>query len=82
MLSCDQVLSELQDYLDDDLAAELRKQLDGHLAHCKTCKVIYDSLKRTLTLVTDSGSFELPPAVSDKIQQRVMDRIKRDWPKG
>ena len=81
MLSCDQVLAELQDYLDDDLAAEVRKQLDGHLSHCKSCRVIYDSLKRTLTLVTDSGTFTLPQGVSDKIQQRVMDRIKKDWPK-
>jgi anti-sigma factor RsiW len=80
MLSCDQVLAELQDYLDDELTAEVRRQMEGHISHCKTCKVIYDSLKRTLTLVTDSGSFELPPGVSDKIQQRVMDRIKKDWP--
>ncbi|MCI0656353.1 MAG: zf-HC2 domain-containing protein [Acidobacteria bacterium] len=80
MLSCDQVLAELQDYLDDDLAAEVRQQLDGHLSHCKTCRVIYDSLKRTLTLVTESGSFTLPQSVSGKIQQRVMERIKKDWP--
>ena len=81
MLSCDQVLSELQDYLDEDITPDLKREMEGHLAHCKTCRVIYDTTRKTLTLVTESGVFELPSAVSNKIQNRVMERIRKEPPK-
>ena len=78
MYSCSDVLTELGNYLDDDLANEVRSQLEQHLAHCKTCKVIYDSTRKTLKVVTESESFELPEGVSESLVDKIMSQIRSE----
>jgi predicted anti-sigma-YlaC factor YlaD len=71
-------MSAFGDYLDGDVAEEVRHQLDNHLGHCKTCQVIYDSSRKTLRIVTDSGSFDLPEAAAKPIREKIMDRIRKE----
>lgn len=78
MYSCTEVLMELSNYLDDELATEVRAQLESHLLHCKTCRVIYDSAKKTLRIVTDSGSFDLPDDVSESLVGRIMTKVRSE----
>ena len=76
MISCRDFISELGNLLDDDLASEIREQLEAHLAHCNTCQVLFDSKKKTLRIVTESGSFEYPEPIADPLVTKVMDRIR------
>jgi len=76
MISCQDFISELGNLLDDDIASEIREQLEAHLAHCNTCQVLYDSTRKTLRIVTESGSFEYPEPVSEPLVNKVMERIK------
>jgi predicted anti-sigma-YlaC factor YlaD len=76
MISCHQFLAELQNYLENDLAIEVRRQVEDHLAHCLTCQVLYDSIGKTLHIVTDSGSFDLPDTTASLITANVMSRIR------
>jgi len=69
-------MAEIGNYLEGDLAAEVRQQLENHLAHCQICHVVVDSTRKTLKIVTDTGSFDLPDAVSRPITERVMARIR------
>ena len=62
MISCDEFMNAFGDYLEGDIASEVRHQLDSHLSHCRTCQVIYDSSRKTLKILTESGSFDLPEA--------------------
>lgn len=78
MYSCEDVLAELGNYLDDEVAAEVRVQLELHIAHCKTCTAIYDSSRKTLKIVTDSSSFELPDRLSEKLVSKVMSKIREN----
>ena len=78
MLSCDQILVELSRYLDDESAATLRRDIETHMAGCHTCRVLYDSTKKTLTILTDSRSFELPESLSERMVESVMKRLQRD----
>ena len=76
MISCQDFITELGSLLDKDVAAEIREQLEAHLAHCKTCQVLYDSTRKTLRIVTDSGSFEYPEPISEPLVTKIMDRIR------
>lgn len=76
MYSCDDVLAELGNYLDGEVAAEARRQLELHMAECKTCTAIYDSARKTLKIVTDSCSFELPRNLSEPLVARIMSNIR------
>lgn len=76
MISCQDFITELGNLLDDEVAGEIRAQLEAHLAHCSTCQVLYDSTRKTLRIVTESGSFEFPEPIAEPLVTKVMDRIR------
>ncbi len=69
-------MAEMGDYLDRAVAAEIRARIESHLAHCQTCQIVYDSAWKTVKILTDSGSFDLPEAASKSIAGKVMARIR------
>ena len=69
-------MAEIGNYLDGEVAAEVRLQLEHHLSHCQTCTVLVDSSRKTLKIVTDSGSFDLPEAAFKPIAAQIMSRIR------
>ena len=76
MISCADFMAAIGDYLEGDVAAEVRAQLEVHLSHCSTCQVVYDSARKTITVLTDSGSFDLPESASKPITEKIMARIR------
>ncbi len=78
MITCDEFLAEFGDYLENRVSPEVRQQLELHLSQCRTCHVIYDSALKTIRIVTDSGSFDLPQEVSEPIVDQVMARLRRE----
>lgn len=75
MYSCDDVRMALSNYLDDDVLPEVRRELERHLAECRTCEVLYNTTQKTLRIVTNAGSFDVPEAVSDRLLKRIMDKL-------
>ncbi len=69
-------MAEIGNYLEGDVAEEVRIQLEHHLSHCQTCTVLVDSSRKTLRIVTDTGSFDLPEATFRPIAERIMSRIR------
>ena len=76
MINCADFMAEMGNYLDGDVAAEIRAQIESHLAHCHTCQIVYDSAKKTVKVLTECGSFDLPEAASKPIAENVMARIR------
>jgi anti-sigma factor (TIGR02949 family) len=71
MISCKDLIDELGDYLDEELAPGLRRELEEHLRACRPCQVVADSAQRTVKIVTGCRSFELPAKLSAKIMARI-----------
>jgi predicted anti-sigma-YlaC factor YlaD len=78
MITCDEFFAEFADYLENQVSPEIRKELEVHLSKCRACRVLYDSSRKTVSIVTESNSFELPRSVSDPIIDRVMSRLRTD----
>lgn len=78
MISCQDFITELGNLLDDDVAIEVRESLQAHLAHCQSCQVLYDSTRKTLRIVTESGSFEYPEPIAEPLVAKIMERVKGD----
>jgi len=72
MFSCEDVRAALGDYIDGDVEPDIRRELERHLAECRTCQVLYDTTRKTLRIVTDVGSLEVPEAVSERLLRRIM----------
>ncbi len=78
MITCEEFLAEIADYLENEVSPEVRKELELHVSQCRACHVLYDSTRKTIKIVTESSSFELPESVSDPIINRVMAKLRTD----
>ena len=76
MISCQDFMAEIGNYLEDGVAEEVRRQLEAHLAHCRSCAVICDTAGKTIRVVTDSGSFDIPEGAFKPLADGIMDRIR------
>jgi len=76
MITCEEFFLEFADYLENRVSPEVRKELELHVSQCRVCQVLYDSSCKTVKIVTESGSFDLPKSVSDPIIDRVMARLR------
>ena len=77
MITCDEFFAEFGDYLENRVSPEVREELELHLSQCHPCHVLYDSTRKIVKIVTESGSFELSPDVSEPIVDRVMALLRR-----
>jgi predicted anti-sigma-YlaC factor YlaD len=77
MFSCEDVLAGLSDYMEEELTAAIRKQIEEHMVHCRSCRAVYDSTRKTLRIVTDTGAFELSEEVSARIAKNIRAKIQQ-----
>ncbi len=66
-LSCQEVLDQLWEYLDDDARAELTHQINEHIGGCQHCKVEVDSLKATISLYRCEEPVGVPIQMSERL---------------
>ena len=66
--SCRHLLGSLSEYVDGDLGEELCAEIDRHLQDCNNCRVVIDSLRKTINLyhVTNPS-----PSVPNDVRQRL-----------
>ena len=74
MIRCEDVLREISNYLDQDVSAELRRQIEEHLRGCENCHVLVSTTRKTISLVGGSNVFEIPAAVSERLMERLAGR--------
>jgi anti-sigma factor RsiW len=78
MITCEEFFAEFADYLENQVSPEVRQELEVHLSQCRACHVLYDSSRKTIKIVSESNSFELPQKVFDPIIDRVMSKLRTD----
>ena len=78
MITCDEFFAEFADYLENQVSPEIRQELELHLSQCRACHVLYDSSRKTIKIVSESNSFELPERVFDPIIDRVMSKLRTE----
>ena len=76
MITCEEFFAEFADYLENHVSPEVREELELHLSQCRVCHVLYDSSRKTVKIVSESNSFELPQNIVDPIVDRVMAKLR------
>lgn len=64
---CRELLGQLSEYIDGELEAALCAELETHLAGCTNCRVMVDTLRKTITLYHAQAPAELPSDVEDRL---------------
>jgi anti-sigma factor RsiW len=78
MITCEEFFAEFADYLENQVSPEVRQELELHLSQCRACHVLYDSIRKTVKIVSETNSFELPQNVFDPIIDRVIAKLRTD----
>ncbi len=73
MLTCKDFLSELSDYLDETVDAEVRAKLERHITECPNCWVIADTTRKTIRIYKGMEPYPIP----DDVEARLMHALER-----
>ena len=60
---CLHLLGDLSDYLDDEASSEICAEIEDHMASCEDCRVVVDTLGKTVILYQTLHQPELPEGV-------------------
>lgn len=64
---CQEILDRMSDYVDGELEASLCAELEAHLAGCRNCRVMVDTMRKTITLYHAQPPAELPSDVQGRL---------------
>ncbi|WP_299027620.1 zf-HC2 domain-containing protein [uncultured Thermanaerothrix sp.] len=69
---CQALLSQLSEYVDGSLDPRLCKVLERHLKTCKNCRVVLNTMRKTIDLYRTVGeSEEMPSEVRERLFHRL-----------
>jgi anti-sigma factor RsiW len=77
MATCRETRERLSDYVDGDLGARTRSRVSRHLARCKHCQALLESLTRTLEQLRSLGSID-QGSPEPAVVRAVIERIERE----
>jgi predicted anti-sigma-YlaC factor YlaD len=72
---CRQLLNSLSDYVDGDLQQELCDEIELHMKDCENCRIVIDTLSKTVSLYQTSSEAAVVP---DEVRQRLFHRLDLD----
>ena len=73
-ISCVEVWREISNYVDDDVAPELRARMEAHFKSCAHCTAVLDGTKNVVKLVADGVEYELPGGFADRLYRQIKDK--------
>ena len=65
--TCKQLKSQLSGYIDGELDDSICREIEKHIAGCERCKVVVDTLKKTVVLYREAPEETVPPAVHTRL---------------
>ena len=69
--NCKSMLGSLSDYVDGTAQEEICRELERHLSDCENCRVVVDTLKKTVYLYQSSPDKDLPTDVRERLFKRL-----------
>ena len=74
-MTCKDLLGSLSDYVDGDLNEEVCHEIERHMQGCERCRVVVDTINRTIYLYkTDGADTGLP----SNVRERLFDTLNLD----
>lgn len=65
---CQDLLGSLSDYVDGSLGETICQEIETHLAGCNNCRIVVDTLRKTITLYKDvSDELDVPQEVRQRL---------------
>ncbi|MGC1415473.1 MAG: zf-HC2 domain-containing protein [Candidatus Acidiferrum sp.] len=72
-MNCQDIIHELSTYIDGELDASMKHELEEHLEECHECKLVVNQTKKTIQIFCDCEPVELP----GDVRNRLHDALRR-----
>jgi hypothetical protein len=69
--NCKSLLGSLSDYVDGTAEEEICRELERHLSDCNNCRIVVDTLKKTVYLYHSNTEADLPLEVRERLFKRL-----------
>jgi len=69
--TCRDLLDGLSDYLDGEASAALCAEIERHVAGCDRCRIVVDTLRKTITLYHQLPQPLMPEAARERLYKRL-----------
>jgi anti-sigma factor RsiW len=79
-IDCKHVWDHISAYIDGEVDAELRAEIDKHLETCEICSAVLDSTRNVVVLMADERVFELPLGFSERLHARLEKEMEAAGP--
>lgn len=73
---CREMLGSLSDFIDGTAEASLCQEIERHLADCENCRVVVDTLRKTVYVVQASAAGQ--PGIPDEVRSRLYHVLSLD----
>ncbi len=64
---CRELLGDLSAFLDGEASAEICAEIRRHMADCPKCRIVVDTLRKTVTLYRALPEPEIPDAARERL---------------
>jgi anti-sigma factor (TIGR02949 family) len=71
---CQHLLDSLSDYVDGTLGEELCAEIEQHIADCEDCRIVINTLEKTIYLYHTSAEQD-PPPIPEDVKARLFKRL-------
>ena len=68
---CKSLLGSLSDYVDGTAQEEICRELEEHLSDCENCRIVVDTLKKTVYLYHSNTDTDLPVDVRERLFKKL-----------
>jgi len=73
---CHDLLDNLSEFIDGTLREELCKQIQHHMEGCENCRIVVDTLRKTVDLYQETSAH--PPALPEGVRERLYHSLALD----
>ena len=70
---CKQLLGSLSEYIDGELQAELCAQIEAHLLDCDNCRIVVNTLRKTVELYEQTAA---PAGLPESMRERLFLKLE------
>jgi anti-sigma factor RsiW len=76
-VTCSEFMALLDDLLDDEVSAALRRDLDEHLTGCEHCFITMNTTRQTIEFYTNRELYPLPEPIRERLHTAIMAKCRK-----
>jgi len=79
-VKCEDLLKAISDYIDGEIDPSICEELENHLQYCDPCKIVVDTVRKTILLYKGTELYELPYEVKERLHKLLSEKWKEKFP--